>query len=418
MIGVKEAQKIILNSIKSSGTETVNLDDSLDRIIATDIRANTDLPSFDNSAMDGYAIKSKDVKGVSKIGPGILKVVEDLPAGYVARKKVKTKEAIRIMTGAPLPRGADSVVMVEFTKRVERAKKLGSGSVKIYKETRTGENIRMSGEDVKRGQKVLSRGSILRPQELGMLVALGVDKIKVSKRPRVGILATGDELVDVGEKISKGKIRNSNSFIVHAQALKCGAIPIDLGIAKDTKAKIRRKIEAGLKKDLDILLVLGGISVGDYDLVKDVLFDLGMRMRFWKVAQRPGKPLAFGIIRGIPVFGLPGNPVSSTISFEEYVRPSILKMQGAKELFRPLVQATMTENFRKKKELRYFIRANIRQRRGKFYASTTGPQGSGIISSLVLADGIIVAPEGVEVLKKGQAVSVQLLKHGYDGGAI
>ncbi|MDP6685650.1 MAG: molybdopterin molybdotransferase MoeA, partial [Candidatus Omnitrophota bacterium] len=198
----------------------------------------------------------------------------------------------------------------------------------------------------------------------------------------------------------------------------CGAFPVDLGIAKDTRLKVRRKIESGLKKRLDMLLVMGGISVGDYDFVKEVLSELGMKMKFWKVRQRPGKPLAFGIIKGIPVFGLPGNPVSSTISFEEYVRPALLKMQGSKNLFRPGVWATLREDFKKKKGLRYFIRTKLENIDGKFYASLTGPQGSGIINSLVLADGIIVAPEGEERLKKGQKVYVQLLRHGFDGGAI
>ncbi len=411
MIKVKDAVKIILNSIKPLGAETVRLLDGLDRVIASDIHASCDMPPFDNSAMDGYAVRAKDTKGVSGTSSKILKVIEDVAAGYTAKNRIRNNEAIRIMTGAPVPNGADSVIMVEFTKK-------NQDLVEIFKEARPGDNIRRLGEDVRKKQKVLSKGAILRPQEIGMFASLGIAKIKVAKRPRVGILATGDELVGVEERLTKGKIRNSNSYIVHGQITKCGAMPVDLGIAKDTKLKVRAKIEAGLRKGLDMLLVIGGISVGDYDLVKDVLLDMGMKMKFWKVCQRPGKPLAFGLIRGIPVFGLPGNPVSSTISFEEFVRPSLLKMQGAKNLFRPGVRAILTQDFQKKKDLRYFIRTRLKNIDGKFYATITGPQGSGIINSLVLADGIIVAPEGQTFLKKGQKVYVQLLRHGFDGGAI
>jgi molybdopterin molybdotransferase len=417
MIRVKDALKIVLNSIKPLGSERVKLLDGLDRVLACDITADCNMPPFDNSAMDGYALKAKDAKGASKASPKILKVIEDVAAGYTAKKSVRDKEAVRIMTGAAIPRGADSVIMVEFTERTQDTGHR-TDLVKIFREVELGENIRNSGEDVRKNQKVLHRGAILRPQELGMLAGLGISKISVTKRPRVGILATGDELIDVEGRLSEGKIRNSNSYIVNGQIVKCGAIPVDLGIARDTKINVKKKIKAGLKKHLDMLLVIGGISVGDYDLVKDVLFELGIKMKFWKVCMRPGKPLAFGIINGIPVFGLPGNPVSSTISFEEFVRPSILKMQGVKNLFRPGVWAILTEDFQKKKGLRYFIRTRLRNIDGEFYASITGPQGSGIINSLLLADGIIVAPEGEVFLKKGQKVYVQLLRHGFDGGMI
>lgn len=411
MIKVKDALKIILSSIKLLGAEKVSFLDGLDRVIASDIYASCDMPPFDNSAMDGYALRAKDTKGASGTSPKILKVIEDVAAGYTAKSRIRNNQVIRIMTGAPVPNGADSVIMVEFTKK-------NRDLVEIFKEARLGDNIRRLGEDVRKKQKVLSRGAILRPQEIGMLASLGIARIKVAKRPRVGILATGDELVGVEERLTKGKIRNSNSYIIHGQITKCGAVPVDLGIAKDIRSKVKAKIEAGFKKGLDMLLVMGGISVGDYDLVKDVLLESGMKMKFWKVRQRPGKPLAFGIIKNIPVFGLPGNPVSSTVSFEEYVRPSLLKMQGARNFFRPGVWATLTEDFKKKKPLRYFIRTRLKNIDGEFYATITGPQGSGIISSLVLADGIIVAPEGQDLLKKGQKVYVQLLRHGFDGGAI
>ena len=411
MIKVKDALKIILSSMKPLGSEKVRLLDGLDRVLASDIHANCNLPPFDNSAMDGYALRAKDTKKASQDSPKILKVIEDVAAGYTAKSRIRNNEAIRIMTGAPVPNGADSVIMVEFTKK-------NQDLVEIFKETKLGDNIRRFGEDVRKKQKVLSKGTILRPQEIGMLASLGIARINVAKRPRVGILATGDELAGVEERLTKGKIRNSNSYIVHGQITKCGATPVDLGIARDVRIKVRKRIETGLNKRLDMLLVMGGISVGDYDLVKDVLLEMGMKMKFWKVCQKPGKPLAFGIIRGTPIFGLPGNPVSSAISFEEYVRPSLLKMQGSKDLFRPGVWAILNQDFQKKKDLRYFIRTRLKNVDGRFYANITGPQGSGIINSLLLADGIIVAPEEKTLLKKGHKVYVQLLRHGFDGGAI
>lgn len=418
MIKVKEALNIILNSIKPLESEWASISCSLDRAIATDIWSKSDLPAFDNSAMDGYAVRAKDTNGASRNKPKVFAVIDDVPAGYVAKKKLKDNQAIRIMTGAPLPESSDSVVMVEFTRKIGSNKRDAQELIEVFKEVIIGEDVRKTGEDVKKGQKVLSKGCILRPQELGMLASLGINKIKVTRRPRVGILATGDELVGLGEKLCQGKIRNSNSFILNAQITKCGGLPVDLGITKDTQDKVKNKIQRGLEKNLDMLLIIGGISVGDYDLVKDVLATLGTKMKFWQVAMRPGKPLAFGLIQGIPVFGLPGNPVSSTITFEEFVRPAILRMQQAKNLFRPQVLAILTKGLRKKKGFRYFVRAKIENKNGVFYASATGPQGSGIISSLVLADGIIVIPEDIAVLKKGQAVYVQLLRHGYDGGAI
>lgn len=418
MIKVREALNIILNSIKPLESEWVSISCGLDRAIATDIWSKSNLPAFDNSAMDGYALRAKDTKGASGVKPKVFEVIEDVPAGYWTKRYVGDDQAARIMTGAPLSKGADSVVMVEFTKKIRSDKKDTKELVKVFKEVKKSENVRKRGEDVRRGQKVLSRGCIIRPQELGMLAALGINKIKVTKRPRVGVLATGDELVGVGERLTKGKIRNSNSYILNAQITKCGGLPLDFGIVRDTQDEVKDKIQRALKRNLDMLLVVGGISVGDYDLVKDVLAKLGIKMKFWQVAMRPGKPLAFGLIQGIPVFGLPGNPVSSTVAFEEFVRPAILKMQQAENLFRPQVLAILAEELRKKKGFRYFVRAKIKNKNGVFYASATGPQGSGLISSLVLADGIIVIPEDIVVLKKGQAVYVQLLRHGYDGGVV
>lgn len=399
MMKVDKALKIILGSIKPLSAEWADIRDSLGRTISRDIYSRYDLPMFNNSAMDGYAVRSKDT-------PGRLTIIEDIPAGYVAKKRITKGQAIKIMTGAPIPDGADSVVRVENTEEI-------GNMVQVFKKTKYRENVRIKGEDVKSGQVILPKGSVVRPFEMGMLASLGLSNVKVTKMPRVGILATGDELVGINERLTKGKIRSSNNYMIYGQVLLCSAVPVDLGIAKDTKGVIRKKILRGLDQDIDALVISGGISVGKYDFVKNVLLELGTKMKFWRVAMRPGKPLAFGIINGIPVFGLPGNPVSSTITFEEFARPAILKMQGSDRIFRPAVRAAITHDFNKRKGLRYFVRVKVENKDGKLYASCTGMQGSNIISSLVLADGIAVLPEEAVLIKKGQSVSVQLLRHGY-----
>ncbi|MBL7081878.1 MAG: molybdopterin molybdotransferase MoeA [Candidatus Omnitrophica bacterium] len=406
MIKCEKALSIVINSIKGLGSEGVDVSSSLHRILAQDIYAQCDVPPFNNSAMDGYALKSTDVKGASYRFPAILKVIDDVRAGYVSKKRLKKKQAMRVMTGAPIPSGTDSVVMVEFTQRL----KTGEGEfVKVFKTTEDEENIRLKGEDVKKGQGVLTKGSLIRPQEMGMLASMGINRLEVAKKLRIGILVTGDELVKMGQRLSRGKIRNSNTYSLTGQVLAVGATPVNLGIARDNKAAVRQKIINGINKNIDLFLVSGGVSMGDYDLVKDVLAELGSEIKIWRVAIRPGKPLVFGYIKGIPVFGLPGNPVSSMVVFEEFVRPAILKMSGAGTLFRPVATAIFAQSFKKTKGLKYFVRVRIENKNNKFYAYLTGPQGSGILKSLVLADAIMVVPEEISELKKGQRVCIQLL---------
>lgn len=406
MIKFKQALAIILNSIKRiKETQEVNLISSLHRILAQDIYAPCNVPAFTNSAMDGYAVRACDVKNADRI-PVVLEVIDDIPAGCISKKRLKKDQAIRVMTGAPIPQGADSVVMVEFTQKFKT--KTGE-FVKVFKPTEYHENIRMKGEDVKKGEKILAKGSLIRPQEMGMLASLGISKIKVIKKPRIGILATGDELTKLDKPLAKGKIRDSNSYSLAGQILSLGAIPVHLGIAQDNPKEVKRKIISGINKNIDLLLVSGGVSVGDYDLVKDVLVELGTKIKIWKVAIRPGKPLVFGYVKEIPVFGLPGNPVSSMIVFEEFVRPAILKMCGADKLFRPETIAIFKESFKKKKGLKYFVRVKIENKDNKLYASLTGPQGSGILKSMVLADALMVLPEEITEVKKDDTVCVQLL---------
>ncbi|MBN2397314.1 MAG: molybdopterin molybdotransferase MoeA, partial [Deltaproteobacteria bacterium] len=310
-------------------------------------------------------------------------------------------EAARIMTGAPIPEGADAVVKVEETT-------CDDADVRISAPAPRGDHIRYAGEDVAAGDLIIRAGTVLRPAEVGMLAALGRSSVKVYRCPLVAIIPTGDELVDIDEAaISPEKIVSSNSYSLAAQVTECGGIPLRLGIAKDSREDLTEKFRAALRAD--VIVSSAGVSVGDYDFVKDVMEDVGITIEFWQVAERPGKPMTFGSREGVPVFGLPGNPVSSMITFEEYVRPAILKMTGHRNIFRRTIRATVAHDIEKKQGLRYFFRSRVQREGDGFVVEITGEQGSGILRSMVLANGIMVIPEDVELVKAGDQVMVQLI---------
>ncbi len=405
MIRVEEALNHILNSISPLDLEKTDILNALGRVIGEDIYAGRNIPPKDNSAMDGYALKSEDTKGASADAPVMVETIEDIPAGYLSQKTVGSGQAARIMTGAYVPEGADTVVKVEDTER-------DGNRVRIFVESPKGENIRYSGEDVKEGDLVLSKGKIVGPAEVGMLASLGRSFIKVYQKPLVAIIATGDEIADIDEDTSGEKIISSNSYSLHAQVRECGALPLQTGIAKDREESLMAAFRAALRAD--VIISSGGVSVGDYDFVKDVMEQMGTNIEFWQVAQRPGKPLAFGTMEGKLVFGLPGNPVSSMITFEEYVRPALLKMMGHEEIFRRTIKAILTEDIKKKGGLKHFIRALVKKEGERFTVSTTGEQGSGILTSMVLANGIIVLPEDMTLVKKGEEVAVQLIDDSFE----
>jgi len=400
MISVKEALDNILPFIKPLGAEKVSLLEALGRVIAEDVHAPRDLPPYDNSGMDGYAVRHEDIQNASSDHPIRLEVIADLPAGFISSKTIEKGQAIRIMTGAPIPKGADTVIPIEDTQKEDK-------EVLILRPAAFGIYIRRAGEDVKKGDKVISIGDLIRPAEVGMLASVGRSSISVYQRPLVAILCTGEELVDVDEGMDEVKIISSNSYTLAAQVKECGAIPIQLGIAKDRKEEIQEKLQEGIRAD--VLISSAGISVGDYDFVKDALSDLGMKMVFWKVAMKPGKPVAFWTMDGKPVFSLPGNPVSSMVSFEQFVRPSLLKMMGYRQIFRPVIEAILKEDIRKEPGRRHFIRAFVSFEKEHYVATTTGDQGSGILRSMVKANGLIIIPEDEGIVKAGEKVRVQLL---------
>ena len=405
MITVTEALHTVLSTVEPVGVEKVNILSALGSVLAEDIYARRTIPPTDNSAMDGYALIAEDTMGATTEHPLFFDIIEDVPAGNMPRKIVGFAEATRIMTGAPTPEGVDAVVRVEDTE-------LDGDRVKIFKEASIGQNIRSMGEDVKEGELVLHRGTIIRPAETGMLAALGRSFVAVYQKPLVAILATGDELVDIDGELSPEKIISSNSYSGAAQVMECGGIPLQIGIAKDTKEDLTEKFKTAMRAD--IIVSSAGVSVGDYDFVKDVMEEIGVTIDFHQVAQRPGRPFTFGTAGRKLFFGLPGNPVSSMITFEQYVRPAILKMTGHKRIFRRTIKAVLQENITIKQGLRYFLRVRIRYEDGRLTAVTTGEQGSGILKSMVLANGIMVLPEDSTSIKKGDEVMVQVIDNSFE----
>ena len=401
MLSVEEARKRILDSVVPLEAVEVPLLDSLGLALAEVVVARHDIPPFDNSAMDGYALRSEDVKGASEENPVTLEVLGDLPAGRAPGDAVGRGQAVRIMTGAPLPPGADAVVPVESTRP-------GEGTVLVLEAVKPGAHVRLAGEDVKAGEEVMSPGTAIGPAELGMLASLGYARVRCVRRAVVGILSTGDELVGVEEDLAPGKIRDSNSYTLYGMVTEAGALPYRLGVVRDDAAALERAILDHLEK-VDLFVTSGGVSVGDYDMVKEVLGRLG-EMDFWKVAMRPGKPQAFGNIGGKPLFGLPGNPVSVMVSFEQFVRPALRRMMGFRDIFRPAVEAVLDAPLKGKTGRVEFIRVVAEWRDGLYHAVPTGPQGSGILRSMVRGNALAVIPEEAGTLEAGSRVLVQLLR--------
>lgn len=414
MVSVEEALQKILSCIEVLEPETKPILDCSRQVLAEDIRSTIDIPPLDNSAMDGYAVKAEDIRDASEASPKILSVTGKVAAGSMPKGEVKRGSAIRIMTGAPLPQGADAVVPFENTDEVARkASHDDLSQIGILREVREGMNVRRKGEDIAKGSLVLKKGTVLRPSEIGVIASLGRPTVAVIRRPIVSILATGDELTDIDQPLPAGKIYNSNTYTIAAEVRQYGGIAKILGIGRDSVRSLEQKIDEGLGSDM--LITSGGVSKGDYDVVKDVLAKCG-EITLQTVCMKPGKPSAFGMIgkgsRKIPHLGLPGNPVSSMVTFEQFARPAILKMMGKSNLAKPSIRAIMEDDIVNTDMRRLFARVTVAKRNGKYYARVTGPQGSGILTSMVKANGLAVIPENTKRVKGGDIVEVQMLDWG------
>lgn len=400
MISVHEARNIILENTKEIEDETVHISSCLNRILSENVFSEVNIPPFNNSAMDGYAVLTANLKGSHSTMGAELMITGNLPAGYTSDYVVHGGTAVRIMTGAPVPKGADAVVPIEFTETI-------GNKVRILREAVLWENIRFAGEDVKKGDLVIPKGKKLQPADIGMLAAIGKSYVKVTRMPRVSILATGDELVGMEEKLPPGKIRDINSHSLYAQLVKHGCLPVPLGIARDSKAAIREKLEAG--NDSHMLIISGGVSAGDYDLVKEVLLKMGMIEKFWKVAIKPGKPVLFGLMGNTLVFGLPGNPGAAMVGFEQFVLPAIYKLHGVKKAPLCQLRAIFEGNIKSKPGFTQFLPGKTLIEHGRIYVKISGAQGSGIFSSLAASDCSIVIPETSGDIKTGDEVTIQII---------
>lgn len=402
MTTVNQAVKLVLESVSPLPSEKIGLAEGLGRVLCEDVRSGRDVPAFANSAMDGFAVRWSDVEGASSGAPATLKVRAEVAAGGVSRKRVIPGTAIRIMTGAPVPAGADAIIRVEYTEtRGDR--------VAVFRTDARGSHIRPSGEDIRKGQVVLEPGRVLAAADIGLMASIGKATVRVRRRPVVAIVATGDELIGIEDRPARGKVVNSNGYTLSSAVREIGAVPRSFGIVGDS----RRRLASTFRKALacDAVITSGGVSMGDYDYVKDALADAGVSMLFWKVAQRPGHPMAFGRMGRRPVFGLPGNPVSSLVSFILYVRPALLKMMGHEDLFMPVVRAKMGHDVRTAPGLKEFVRCRLEQENGRFLASSTGTQSSGVLRSLSLAQALVVAREDQTLLRKGSYAPAILLDH-------
>ncbi len=397
MISIHEAIDAVLAATRPLPAEEVPLLEALGRATAAEIVSPEAVPSFDNSAMDGYAVRGAELAG----GRREFKVVVEIPAGRWVGEEVGAGEAAKIMTGAPLPPGVDTVVQVELTEQ-------HGETLVVTEAVRPGVNVRRAAEDVAVGDILFPRGVRLGPAEIGLLASVSCQKVPVARRPRVAILATGSELRLPGQPLGPGQIRNSNSFTAYGQVLAAGGEPVLLGIARDDLDETRRLLAAALEHD--VVITSGGVSVGEFDFVKQVQDELGVERRFWGVATKPGKPLAFGTRGDTLVFGVPGNPVAAMVSFEMYVRPALLALQGRSDLYRPYVFAAAEEPVKGSHDRTEARRCRLLHRGRGWGFTTTGPQGSGILRSMALADGLAFVPPEYPGGEAGGELLVMMLE--------
>jgi molybdopterin molybdotransferase len=397
MLTVEEALDAILSSVSRLGTERVDVVSSLGRVLAEPIVSRRVIPPWDNSSMDGYAVRAEDTTS----GSVALSVVGRVAAGELAAVSLATGQAMRIFTGAPMPSGADSVVPQEDVET-------NDDRVHIRGPITKGAYVRPRGEDLQQGETVLEEGHGIGPAEVGMLATLGVSQVRVYRRPRVAVLSTGDEIADLGTEPSASQIPNTNTYSLMAQVIEAGGKPVALGVARDNLAVIAERVRAG--RSADVLVSSAGVSVGEADYVKDALTQAGAQLKLWRVSMRPGKPITFGLLDGRPVFGLPGNPVSAMVTFELFVRPVLRAMAGHRRVHRARIRARALADIPNPGHRRGYLRVTLTpDGNGGYGARLTGEQGSAILRSMVLADGLAVVP-GDTVVGSGDPVEVIVLR--------
>lgn len=404
---MSEACEAVLRDVARLDTEIVPLRQALGRVLAEDIVSPLALPPWDNSSMDGYAVRSRDVRAASASNPKTLRVVDTIAAGMTTKRSLAEGEAIRIMTGAPVPAGADSVIRVEDTDA-------GETNVQVRSDRDALRNIRPRGEDIAKGDVAVASGVELYPAHLGVLASVGRGAVSVFRRPRVAVLASGDELVDVDgfQEVltgagASGKIVSSNSYTLEAAVRQAGGEPLSLGLVGDDPVALRERISGC---DCDLLLTTGGVSVGEFDFTRSVLAELGATQRFWRVRIRPGAPVGFGLMRGTPWLGLPGNPVSTLVTFELFVRPAIRKMLGHALLFRRAIRVRLAETVTIAAPLTHFLRAEVSWQDGDIVARLTGPQGSGLLTSMARASALLIVPPESARVEAGQSLEALILR--------
>ncbi len=404
MITMDEAIDLVLQHTSPIDETNAGLMDALGCTLAADVRSDIDMPPFDKATMDGYAVVGEDVANAQRQRPAVLDVIEEIPAGSVPQKKVAPGQAARIMTGAPMPDGADTVVMVEDT-----VPERDGECVRVLAPTEPGRNVAPLGEDVRRNQVVLEAGTWIRPPEIGILAAVGVVSVPVYRRPVVGVVATGSEIVEPGSNPGAGQIRNSNGYSMMAQALRSGAQTRYLGIVEDDEDALKAVISRGLD-ECDVVLLSGGVSAGIYDLVQGAMRDCGVEIHFDRIRMKPGKPLTFGARGNKLVFGLPGNPVSAVVGLELLVRPAVRKMQRMSEIHRPMVRGRLAQEFRQSPGRKQFVPARSGEVNGCWESNWVGHHGSADLFSLSRANSLFVVEAEVDTLDAGAEVDIVLLE--------
>ncbi len=409
LLSVDDALERILKDFHLLSSEEISLGEARDRVLWSDIVSPLNIPAFANSSMDGFAVRAEDTIEAQAEKPLRVPISMDIPAGVFPEKPLPPGNVARIMTGAPLPVGANAVIPVEMTDAQWKSDALDPlpDYVGLKRSAKSGDNVRLAGEDIQVGQVVVKANTLLRAEEIGVLASIGKGRLQVYRRPVVCIVSTGDELVDLQGQPQPGQIYDSNGYALAALVQTYGGIPIRLPIARDTLDEVRASFLSALEQQPDIIVSSAGVSVGAFDVVRTVIDELG-RVDFWKINVRPGKPLAYGRVREIPYFGLPGNPVSAMVTFDLFVRPAICKL-GNRTLDVPTVVANTGEDIHSDGR-RSYLRVYLSHKEGTYTAHLTGTQSSGALTSMVKADGLLIVPENVKFVPAGTQLSVRVLR--------